>query len=88
MFTLVRRHTKMPKKTKVETKVIGEFDGKVTEVDRPNGVGYIETPCGKKATFYLNNLPNNVRARVRLNLRFTMKQQGTRMPIARCIKTT
>ena len=78
----------MSKETRVETKVIGKFDGKVTEVDRPNGVGYIKTPCGKRAIFYLNNLPNNIRAKVELEINFVMKQQGTRMPIARCIKTT
>lgn len=76
----------MAKKHKVKTKEIGRFTGKVVEVDRANGVGYIKTSCGKKATFYINNLPKRVKATVGLNLKFTMKQQGTRMPIARRIQ--
>jgi len=75
----------MTEKKTLVTKTLGRFTGKIIEIDRKNGKGYIKTRHGKKTTFYLNNLPRRVKAKVGLDLRFTMKQQGTRMPIARCI---
>lgn len=76
----------MAKKPKARTINLGRFTGKIIEVDRKNGKGYIQTTCGKRTTFYLNNLPNRVKAKVGLKLEFTLKQQGNRIPIARRIK--
>jgi len=75
----------MSERETVATKTLGRFTGEIIEIDRKKGKGYIKTCHGKKTTFYLNNLPRKVKAKVGLDLRFTMKQQGTRMPIARCI---
>lgn len=76
----------MAKEKDVGIVTIGRFIGKITKIDRKKKRVEVKTPCGKVVKFHPSKLPNRVKARIGLPLKFTIKQQGEKTPFATCIK--